>query len=138
MSARLPHAGVLAQIRPIERDDLAVLLTRIDCAHAALKRIDDEWRMAGSRGVITATNGILTACVTSRSRRHWAYAKPPLGGLCSIVPDYGDEGVLRLDRLPDGGGKAEELRHAMGLRHARSSATADRLRPSRDAEEGAA
>ena len=95
------HAEALKHLRQFERADLRVLLRVIDGAAAALKLdAHGDWIISGGRGSIVCNCGLFTIHVGCRSRRHWAYAKRTLGGLCSIARDGYDAGSLRLDRLP--------------------------------------
>src|SRR6516165_10118627 len=121
------HAEALKHLRQFERADLRVLLRVIDGAAAALKLdAHGDWIISGGRGSIVCNSGLFTIHVGCRSRRHWAYTKRTLGGLCSIARDGSDAGSLRLDRLPVDAEEAALLRHAVGLRQRRPGA-ADHL-----------
>jgi hypothetical protein len=128
MSARNPYGEAIKALREFERKDLGVLLTHIAGSHAALRRdANGDPAIIGTRGLIHACNGLFTAHITARSRRHWTYVRKSLTDLCTITADHRDGGALRLDRLPEGT-DADELRHAIGLRCTRPASQADRLK----------
>ena len=105
------HAEALKHLRQFQRADLRLLLRVIDGAAAALKPdAHGDWIISGGRGSIVCNCGLFTIHVGCRSRRHWAYAKRTLGGLCSIARDAGS---LRLDRLPVDAEEAALLGHAV-------------------------
>ena len=102
-----------------DREHLATLLTVIEAASNSLYRPNcrgwiGDYQINGRRGHIITDGVSFYLYVTCNSKLAWTYAKKALS-FATLTQDGDDEGMLRLDRLPDPE-EAELIRRYCGIR----------------------
>jgi hypothetical protein len=112
----------LNALRAEDREHLDEMLTAINGAKNALHRDDcGDPAIIGSRGHITACDGVFSIYVVCQSPKHWTWAKKALD-FCDVFLDGDDEGIMTLTRLPTAD-EAEAIRHYTGVKQTRPGPT---------------
>lgn len=109
-----------------DKEKLSDLIGALNATAGALsKDACGSWHIAGTRGTIHFDGVSWTIYVRCRSALAWAWSKKKLA--MPVTQDGHDDGVLRLDALPDRK-LASKIRAAIGLRKAPSLSAEERER----------